>query len=289
MKLWPFAFLAILFSCHQSKDPRDLLYSLNIEQFSAGNPIAIIKDRRIIEASGLAYSVKNPGHLWTHNDSGGQPSIYLLDTSGQIRQTIYLSGAINYDWEDITSDGEHLYIADIGDNRAEREHITIYMLEEPILTSVDSIAVNSWLEMKLRYANGPRDAETLMYDYQTNQLVLVSKRDESCFVYTFPFASSSELTLKPTAQINLRMFTAGDINQQGDMILKNYDEIFYWNASKQTLADKFLIGPDFRVPYIAEPQGEAITFAPDGSFFTLSEFNSHSKQQIYYYQLLRQP
>ena len=283
MKFWPIALLAIFFSCKKSADPRDSNYEFDDSIYQKGEVIAKIKDKRVVEASGLEYSLKNPGHLWTHNDSQGQPSLYLLDTMGKVKMTVYLDGAANYDWEDITSDGEHLYIAEIGDNRAERDGIKILMLEEPSMTEGDSIATKNWLEMDLTYENGARDAETLMYDYQTDELVIVSKRDEKCFIYSFPFVAGQSSSIEPQGQLDLKMFTAGDINESGEMLLKNYDAIFYWSSSESSVVERFISGPDCRIPYEIEPQGEAITFAPDKSFYTLSEFNKHSDQQLYVY------
>lgn len=288
MKFWPFALLALTFACNKKVDPRDSNYEFNDTLFKKGKVVAKINDKRVLEASGLEYSQKNQGHLWTHNDSQGQPSLYLLDTLGQVKMTVYLNGATNYDWEDITSDGEHLYIAEIGDNRAERESTKVYMLEEPELTNEDSITVDDWLEMELSYTNGARDAETIMYDFTTGDLVIVSKRDESCYIYTFPFEAGQSKSIEPKGQLNLRMFTAGDLNTNGEMILKNYNTIFYWAPSQVPVNTRFSNGPDFTIPYVTEPQGEAITFTPDNSFFTLSEFNEHSNQNLFIYRRVRE-
>ncbi len=283
MKFWPFA-LALLgiISCQKSVDPRNDDYPTTHSIFEKGVITATIQSDLLMEASGLQHSTANPGHLWAHNDSGGQPSIYLIDTLGQLKLTVCLIGAKNVDWEDITSDGEHLYIAEIGDNRAERKALKILMLEEPILENVDSISISNWLEMNISYANGPRDAETLIYDYRTKELVIVSKREEACYVYAFPFEANQTKELQPTGQVNLTMFTAGDSNAKGEILVKNYDAIFYWSPSELPIAERLTQGPDFNIPYELEPQGEAIAFV-NQSFYTLSEFNQHSQQHLYVY------
>ena len=283
MKSWPIILLTMLLACQHSEDPRNQNYPLNNSLYKEGEAIATIKDNRLLEASGLQYSSANPNHLWTHNDSQGQPSLYLIDTTGQIKLTVYLQGATNYDWEDITSDGEHLYIAEIGDNRAVRDQVKIYMLEEPIIGDQDSIAVDNWLQMELTYTNGARDAESLMYNKQTDELVIVTKREESCLIYSFKYIPGSEIEISPKGQLDLRMFTAGDIDDNGNMILKNYDALFYWKNSTLPIAQRFANGPSNRIPYQIEPQGEALAFAPDGSFYTLSEFNENTLQHLYVY------
>ena len=79
----------------------------------------------INEISGIIYF---DGKLYGHNDSGGQPAIYEIDTStGAITKTITLQGASNIDWEDITQDDENIYIGDFGNNESgNRTDLTIY-------------------------------------------------------------------------------------------------------------------------------------------------------------------
>ena len=98
------------------------------------------------------------------------------------------------------------------------------------------------------------------------------------------FEAGESKSLEPKGQIQLRMFTAGDINESGEILLKNYNTIFYWSTSNLSLKERFVKGPEFTIPYVVEPQGEAITFAPDKSFYTVSEFNEHSNQNVYHYQ-----
>ena len=54
------------------------------------------------EASGLAYSVKNPGMLWTHNDSGNDNELFLINAqTGELEVTYEIKGIKNKDWEDV--------------------------------------------------------------------------------------------------------------------------------------------------------------------------------------------
>lgn len=69
--------------------------------------------------------------IWTHNDSGGRPGIYAIDTSsGEVIQTIILNNAENIDWEDITQDEEFIYVGDFGNNRGNRTNLVIYKIEK---------------------------------------------------------------------------------------------------------------------------------------------------------------
>ncbi|GBU08119.1 hypothetical protein AwDysgo_14500 [Bacteroidales bacterium] len=74
--------------------------------------------------SGLSY-FKNGSEwqLWGHNDSYRSPNIYRINPlSGEIIQTIEIEDDgnpfWNMDWEDMTDDENHIYIANTGNNMA---------------------------------------------------------------------------------------------------------------------------------------------------------------------------
>lgn len=76
------------------------------------------------ETSGLFF---HNGRLWTHNDSGGQPVLYGLDTVNfKVAQRITLANVKNTDWEEVCSDGENVFVGDIGNNRGSRKDLKIY-------------------------------------------------------------------------------------------------------------------------------------------------------------------
>ncbi|NJM26815.1 MAG: hypothetical protein HC859_16440 [Bacteroidia bacterium] len=70
------------------------------DTFEIGVSSGILDNREINEASGLAASIRNEGMLWTHNDSGGQPWLFLIDKQAHYRATLKLPVS-NRDWEDI--------------------------------------------------------------------------------------------------------------------------------------------------------------------------------------------
>lgn len=77
------------------------------------------------ETSGLFFY---KGRLWTHNDSGGKPILYGLDTATfEVVQRITLANVKNKDWEDICSDGENVYVGDFGNNKGNRKNLRIFV------------------------------------------------------------------------------------------------------------------------------------------------------------------
>ena len=92
----------------------------------------------INETSGLLWWNKL---IWTHNDSGGQPQLYGLDSStGNIAKTITIINASNVDWEDIAQDDKYIYIGDFGNNaNGNRTNLKIYCIKKSGIKKKDSL------------------------------------------------------------------------------------------------------------------------------------------------------
>ena len=76
------------------------------------------------ETSGLFF---HNGRLWTHNDSEGKPMLYALDTTTfEVVQRITLANVKNKDWEDVCTDGETVFVGDIGNNKGSRKDLRIF-------------------------------------------------------------------------------------------------------------------------------------------------------------------
>ena len=78
--------------------------------------------RYINETSGLEYY---KDYLVTHNDSGNEPIIYYLDKEGRFSFKRSFDSLTNNDWEDLASDKDFLYIADMGNNFDTRKNLQI--------------------------------------------------------------------------------------------------------------------------------------------------------------------
>jgi len=96
-------------------------------------PFAFELPGEVSETSGLVF---HKGLLWTHNDSGGKPVLYGLDTtSAKIVSRLTVSNASAIDWEEITSDEDYLYIGDFGNNSGTRRDLTIYRISIDALSA----------------------------------------------------------------------------------------------------------------------------------------------------------
>ena len=80
--------------------------------------------KEVNETSGLFI---HNGRLWTHNDSGGKPILYALDTTTfEVVQKITMANAKNKDWEDVCTDDETVFVGDFGNNKGNRKNLRIF-------------------------------------------------------------------------------------------------------------------------------------------------------------------
>jgi endonuclease/exonuclease/phosphatase family metal-dependent hydrolase len=157
-----------------------------------------LDDDKIVEASGLARSQREPGILWTMNDSGKE-WLYAIDTGGRRVGKVDLKKSDNHDWEDLASfmlDGDpYLLIADIGDNDARYKKRTLYIAKEP-RTDEDKTKVD-W-EVDFEYPDGPRDAESAAVDIGNERVLILTKRDIPPVLYGVPLKNDGDDKLTAT-------------------------------------------------------------------------------------------
>lgn len=93
------------------------------------------------ETSGLAI---HDGLLWTHNDSGNPSLLHAVDTlTGAVIRSVFVAGAPNVDWEEITVSSTHLFIGDFGNNNGNRKDLRIFRLPLDSLSLRDTVAVDT--------------------------------------------------------------------------------------------------------------------------------------------------
>lgn len=118
------------------------------------------------ETSGVAASRSHDGVFWTHNDSGSDPVLFAVDSTGAIRARVRVEAAANRDWEDIASGSCEprssdpcLFIGETGDNDGRYPHVAVYRVPEPD-PATDTVTAPAEI-FRFTYPEGPRDAEGL--------------------------------------------------------------------------------------------------------------------------------
>lgn len=106
------------------------------------------------EMSGIVRSRQFENVWWVHNDSGDEPRIFAIDSTGHVHAApwhadeyaanaaadtsdkatwpgVQLGAAAHIDYEDIAIEDSTLYLGDIGNNGNARRDLGIYVIQEP--------------------------------------------------------------------------------------------------------------------------------------------------------------
>jgi hypothetical protein len=270
------------------------------------NITGLLQRKDMDEISGIAASGINENLYYVHNDSGDTSRFFAMLPSGEVKSIIYFNGdpreryGVN-DCEDIAvgpgpvKGKSYVYMGDIGDNDAKWNHITIYRIEEQKLWANGGVVNAPAVPLRLKYPDGPKDAETLMVDPIEKLIYIVSKRQDSVTVYTTPliYKPNDRLILNKRRRLffpGYKLFkwiTGGDISKDGQQVLiKSYTNVYYWKRQNNEPIWKTLQRKPRILSYVQEKQGEAIGFTPDGKgYYTTSE---GVYSPIYYYKIADQ-
>ncbi|MEM1350601.1 MAG: hypothetical protein AAGI01_18715 [Myxococcota bacterium] len=237
----------------------------------------------IDEASGLAFSRLHDATLWTHNDSGDEPILYALSTTGSEIARIRVDIDEVFDAEDLatgpcsqTDSSPCIYFADMGDNRHRREHIIVYRIREPArLMREERVGVaERWI---VTFPQGAHDAETLLVDPRDARVFIVQKArhgDTGVFELVREDHGSTERPahLKRIATLNFegyarggRLVTGGALSPGGQCVaLRTYTHVHTWCAKEPGhVLEQLDEGADV-VRTAALTQSEALTWDPSG-------------------------
>jgi hypothetical protein len=272
----------------------DGVASVDCPKFADGQTRGALENAELTEASDLVPSTKNPGVLWSHNDSGAKARLFALTIDGRDLGSYHLERAALEDWEDMAigpgpvAGKSYLYVGDIGANNRARKQISVYRVEEPVV-ELGQKPKKRRLEAVERFNFvypdlASRDAESLMIDPREGDLYLVTKPHHGVpVVYRMkaPLDSGKTRTLEQVVALSTlgggpllpTLVTSGDISPDGSMILlRTYIHAYLWQRRDGEGVAAALQRPPCGVPLPVEPQGEAIAFAADGKgYYTVSE------------------
>lgn len=231
----------------------------------------------IDEASGIAPVRSTPGSFWVINDSEGKPALYGLRPDGTIAARVALPPSVRQeDWEDLATapcaSGDCIYIADIGDNHHARDDIAILRLREPPFRDGAARDVERFA---IRYPDGAHDAEAIFVLPGEAVYIVTKGRDGPVTVFRYPGAlRPGTATLVPVQRLTdglaqlPDLVTGGASTSDGAIIaLRRYARLDLFRLDGDTLAHT---GSADLTP-AAEPQGEGISVAADGTFTLVSE------------------
>jgi hypothetical protein len=263
-------------------------------RFAAATVAGTVAESSLIEISGVVASRAHPGVLWVHNDSGGEPAVTALSDTGADLGTYAVPGATATDWEDIAAGPgpepgrSYLYVADIGDNGEARDSVQVHRVPEPDdAPDGDDGRFAEDEVLTLRYPGGPVDAEALLVDPRSGDLVVVGKRATAAPVFAASadaLAGGGDVDLRQVATLDeapaggdppgpLGPVTGGDVSPDGSVVLlRTYLSVAAYARPDGAPIEAAFTSTPCAAPQVSEPQGEALGFLSDGSaYVTISE------------------
>lgn len=227
-----------------------------------GDVAFTISDSRITESSGLATD-SGSGIYWTVNDSGAQGVAYGLSPEGKVKGTVTFQADV-VDVEAVAFADGRLYLADIGDNKANRDFVTVYTFDQPAAGDQN----RQYRSYDFSYPDGPHDAEALLVD-PSGRLFLVTKGAKGG-IYAAPAQLSRQETNRLTRVGDAPAFVTDGVFLPGgkSIALRGYLAVQVLDArSYQTTA---------RAQLPSQPQGESITVDLDGQHLLVGSEGKNS-------------
>ena len=225
------------------------------------NVVCQFTDKRFTEISGLATSIRHPGVIYLHNDSGDGPFIYAVDASTcKTLATMKVRGMSARDAEAIATGRDAqgrpvIWFADIGDNLDSWPFVRIHQIREPkrlVSTTVDAVTY------RYTYSDIPHNAEALLANPAKPQLWVVTKQLAHGSLYRLPFPLTTDgVNIASKIRREGGLVTDGAVSPDGlRYVLRDYDDAYVFAG----LPPGRLVAT---VPLPFQLQGEAITWAPD--------------------------
>lgn len=254
---------------------------------TASNPKAAgaLSASEIVEASGIVASTFNPDVYWVHNDSGDTARAFAIGTDGTLKATLAFDTAAPRDIEDIAIEDESperslIYFGDIGDNDAVRTELTIHRVVEPKIGGAAKLVATSE-KMIVTYVDGAHNAETLLFDPLTKDLLIATKKagGPSAIHRIGPFVAGGKARTEKIASVAIDLATGGEISRDGKYIaIRSYatSALLWTRAPGESIATALARAP-CKIPVATEAQGEAFAFLPGAKgYVTLGEGASAS-------------
>ena len=245
-----------------------------------GEPVVVgsVAEPALAEISGLVASRRHPGILWVHNDSDAGARLWAITISGETAATLDLVGAEAFDWEAASlgpgPGGDHLYVADTGDNLENRPYAVLYRVPEPAeVTGSLRAAAQS---VRVTYPDGPQNVEAMFVDPATGDAYLISKEVlAAAAVYRIP-ASAWELgeaVAQPAGSLDSGLIpvTAADLSADGSVLaVRTYWSVLLFARPPGAALTAAWAAPPCQAPAPPEEQGEAMAWY-GGGYLTIGE------------------
>ena len=248
--------------------------------------------QEVSETSGLFF---HNGRLWTHNDSGGKPILYAIDTvSFEVVQRITLADVKNKDWEDVCTDGERVFVGDFGNNKGNRKDLRIFTFplsaipdEGDATIKVDSISFTFGDQTDFTKRK-VHDFDCEAFFATDEFLYLLSKGWETgtTRMYRLPKASGRYVAEVVNGFDSQGLVTGADYDRQNRVLViigyvKTIWKPFMYIIFDFDEAGVKLPNHRFEMPQLAGAQIEGICFFSDGRCYMTAETSPTMTSRVF--------
>ena len=220
----------------------------------------------------------------THNDSGGEPTLYYLSKKGKILNKRKIKSATNRDWEDITKDKKYIYIGDFGNNYNNRTDLKIFKVPiDPNSKEKNEIISFNYPEQKSFKVN-----KKTIYDGEglisiDNSLIIFTKNREKKIteLYLVP-KEPGDYNAKKIGALNVKSIVTGaDYNEKLKLLVltstKKFTKYYLTTIKDFSLnMNKDYEMKIYEIP-IGKTQVEAVKIIDKKNFWITSEDEKNSK------------
>lgn len=239
----------------------------------------------IVEVSGIVRSRVHDGVFWVHGDSGQPAEVYAISSDGTLLATARLVDADGapiamIDWEDIaagpcetTGETECIYVADVGDNAAARDSVSMFRFEDPGTLEDTDVEVT---QLRMTYEIGPADVEAVFVDDAAGVVLLTKGPGDTRLLQAEwsdePVVAADRGSIGEHAdRLSRALLTGADYSPSlARVLVRDYAGVTDCAVNPDDPGD--LTAWDCRFgPAGREVQGEAIAWAEDGAYVHLNE------------------
>ena len=243
--------------------------------------------QEVSETSGLIFY---NDHIITHNDSGGEPRLFEIDTlTRTISRTVTISNATNMDWEAISQDENYIYVGDFGNNLGTRQDLVVYRISK-----TDYLAGTTVIAQRISFSyedqtdftdTGNSDWDAESFFVLENELIILTKQWKSLgsVAYALPKVPGSYTAERRGAVENIGLVTDADYNAEtASLFVLGYSSFLIPFVKIYTIDSSEIFNDTVTdVPIeIGLAQVEGLTNDGLGNYFITSEFFARESANI---------
>jgi hypothetical protein len=225
------------------------------------------------EASGLAVSRRTPGILWTLNDGRGEPAVTAIDTTGAVKGRVLITGAKKRDWEAVAvapcgKGASCLYVGDTGDNDSKHPDISIYRVSEPLPGDKATTAAAVFTG---RFPDQPHDTEAMFIAPDGGIFLITKERPAGVFRFPAGVRPGTVVMLQQVGFIPTEKVTDAATSPDGRFVAMRTGDVVMFYRTDDIAGGEVDHGSSVSLMSMAEPQGEGVAIAPDGTVYLAGE------------------